>query len=140
MDPTQANSASRPVIALPAEPPLATLQALLSTSVITHLVLALQQASVQPAPSSAASRALVQKDLETTLKTLANLVKLIGEFCDKGRWGTGIDAPRGKAAKRPTRAEVREEQTARELVGRKIGEMLEVSRQQSSTDLCRLPH
>ena len=98
---------------------------LLSTPIITHLVLALQQASTQSATTSA-SRAVSNKDLETTLKTLANLVKLIGDFCDRGRWGTGIDAPRGKKSAKPVGV-ASDENAARVLVGNKIGEMLEVS-------------
>ena len=108
-----------------ADPPTRTLQVLLSTPVITYLVLAIQQASTQSATTHT-SRAVVLKDLETTLKTLANLVKLIRDFCDRGRWGTGIDAPRGKKSARPVGV-ASDENAARVLVGNKIGEILEVS-------------
>lgn len=109
---------SRP-FALTADQQLTALLNLLSTPLITNLLLALQQAAFSASPSSSGP----QKELEIILKTLANVVKLIGEFCDRGKWGTGVDGPVRGARGRETWSR---EMDARETVGRKIGELLEV--------------
>ena len=108
---------------------------LLSTPLISNLLLALQQASSSAQTTSSASSlpsssASPQKELEIILKTLANIVKLIGEFCDLGKWGTGIDGPVGRARESWSSDS---EKDAREMVGRKIGELLEVSDVRTTT-------
>ncbi|KAL7415113.1 armadillo-type protein [Mrakia frigida] len=102
-----------------ADQQLTALLNLLSTPLITNLLLALQQAAFSASPSSSGP----QKELEIILKTLANVVKLIGEFCDRGKWGTGVDGPVRGARGRETWSR---EMDARETVGRKIGELLEL--------------
>lgn len=103
---------------------------LLSTPLVTNLLLAVQQASSAVRTSSSTSSfasstsSSLQKELEIILKTLANIVKLIGEFCERGKWGTGIDGRAGRLDGRESRSN---EKDAKEMVGRKIGELLEVS-------------